>query len=555
MGCRRRGCRCCPRSRWRWARALVIFPKFSESSNADRYALGRQWCALDPQGEAWRSLAQKLQQTYEAAGEFEKAARIAAIALRWRPDGLEQIDRLRALAQTCAEPQGLAAPLAMALATVRDPHPLWPLALAYLAADQEDFAPAIAHFEQAQTLAIGSPLAAAIAVPLAIARYNQGRQRYGGRDYDGAFGLFLQALRDRPGDADTVAAVFSSAIAAGGGEGGYRAILGLRLLTKLYPQEPDYHWNLALHLLRNGDLIAGFQEYEWRLQFEQFQRDFLPYPAETRWDGRTDLRHGTLLVTQEQGLGDTIQFVRHLPAIAPRVGRLVFACVPSQVRLFAQSPAIAAVAAVVPLALDIPHDRHIPLMSLPHHLGAALTPCPLRSPYLRSPNPLPLPDGPPVAIKIGLVWSTGRDAPGHHNTHQQRSCPLDHFLALADRADVGLYSLQVGDADGAEFRQRTAHNPRCHDLAPHIHDFADTAAAIAALDLIITVDTATAHLAGALHKPVWILLPAEADWRWLRDRADSIWYPSARLFRQRVPGDWASVWRDLHQALGNGPHW
>lgn len=499
----------------------------------------------------------RLCQGYERGGRVDAALRTLAVALWWRPE-LETIAQLNDLVQRHGTDPATSADAiallerAMAAAGT-DASPLWPLAVGYCQAAARCWAQAVAAFEQAIALANGSattqPLAAAMALPLGVTYGNWGSERYLAGDYDGALPLLLRSARLRPDDRKAAAALFQGAIAGDGGMGGQRAIAGLRVLAKLDPDNADYRWSQTDHLLRNGEFVEGFRQYEWRLKLAQFQQHFLPYPLDTLWQGDA-LPNGTLLVIQEQGFGDTIQFARYLPAIAPRVQRLVFACAAPLVPLFAASPAITAVAEVVELRQEILFDRYLPLLSIPHHLGRSFSPLGTAVPYLQA-GPAALPTGPgiPVRTKIGIVWSTGREAPAGHDTHHQRTCPFEHFARLADRPTVELYSLQVGP-DSDEFRSRLGDHPHCHDLSPTIANFADTSAAITAIDLIITVDTAVGHLAGALgKKPIWILLPAEADWRWFRDRTDSPWYPKARLFRQPEPGHWDAVWQAIDHTL------
>ena len=192
-----------------------------------------------------------------------------------------------------------------------------------------------------------------------------------------------------------------------------------------------------------------------------------------------------------------------------------------------------------------PFDFHVPLLSLPHILGTTLADIPADVPYISVPDGAATPRLDPVSTKlrVGIVWQGN---PKHKND-RNRSCPLQHFEALARRDDVTLYSLQVGP--GAADLKGLAADAPIHDLGARLGDFADTAAAIAELDLVISVDTAVAHLAGAMAHPVWTLLPFAPDWRWLLERDDSPWYPTMRLFRQPRPGDWNDVFDRIGKAL------
>ena len=312
------------------------------------------------------------------------------------------------------------------------------------------------------------------------------------------------------------------------------------------PDHVDSHWNLSLVWLLAGNLKEGWQKYEWRLQQPKYQ--FLQ-PRRNRWQGE-EAPDKTLLVRAEQGLGDVIQFIRFLPLVKPRVGRLLFECQPSLTRLFQNFSGIDQIysrkADLSPP--DVPYDMDFPLLSLPGILGVTLDSIPARVPYILPEKNrveewkqrIP-PD--PGQIKIGIVWA------GHvgHKGNSKRSTSLSSWAPLAGIPGVTFFSLQVGEAAGE------AQNPppgmNLLDLTDSIEDFADTAAFISLLDMVISVDTAVAHLAGAMGKPVWTLLPFTPDWRWLLGRKDTPWYPTMRLFRQRVPGEWKSVFEEMASSL------
>jgi tetratricopeptide (TPR) repeat protein len=305
------------------------------------------------------------------------------------------------------------------------------------------------------------------------------------------------------------------------------------------PAHATAHGNRAMLLLLLGRLREGFAEYEWRWRMPGFatpRREF-PQPL---WNGGA-LAGRTLFVHAEQGLGSAIQFARYAGLAAARGGRVFLECRRPLRRLFAQSlarPGGPAAGVVVKGEELPPFDCHAPLMSLPHLLGTTLDTIPGEVPYLTArredvaawrerlagaPRP-----------RIGLVWAGDAN---HENDHN-RSMPA-HFLApLVADAPAGFFSLQVparGELSAVFPAGRVA------DLAPTLADFADTAAVVANLDLVISVDTAVAHLAGALARPVWLLLPRVPEWRWLLDREDSPWYPTMRLFRQHEAGDWQGL--------------
>ena len=308
-------------------------------------------------------------------------------------------------------------------------------------------------------------------------------------------------------------------------------------------------WDRALALLAGGDLIRGFAAYEERFDvgtaISGFDRKLqavrtLKLPL---WNGQ-DLTGKTLFVYAEQGFGDTLQFCRFVPHVARRGARVVFDCQPELLRLFKELPGVAVLRAEggkLPAA-----DFHTPLLSLPHRLGVALGTIPAQVPYLPLPAPTQetqLQRPPGTRLAVGICWA-GR---AEHTNDHNRSLALEHFLAFCDLPGIALYSLQKGPrAEDIAALNATA---LVRDLAPQIADFADTARYILQLDLVITADTAIAHLAGALGRPAMVLLPYTPDWRWLGQREDTPWYPTLRLVRQPAPRDWKSVVRRAHDML------
>jgi tetratricopeptide (TPR) repeat protein/glycosyltransferase involved in cell wall biosynthesis len=316
-----------------------------------------------------------------------------------------------------------------------------------------------------------------------------------------------------------------------------QAIVVYQQALALKPDYPDAHLNLSLSLLLAGDLARGFREYEYRWQVQG--KNFKPPRAfaQPLWDG-SDLSGKTILLHAEQGFGDTIQFIRYAPLVTQRGGRVVVECQAALIRLIQP---MSAIDQIVPAGSDLPKfDVHAPLLSLPYLLQTTLDAIPAE-PYLVPPqSTVPL-DG--TGLKIGIVWAGSPD----HQNDRRRSCPLAHFLNLLNVPGTQFYSLQKG-ARSADLPQAAGH---IQDLSAQLSDFADTAAAIGQLDLVITVDTAVAHVAGAINRPVWVLLSFAPDWRWLQHRRDSPWYPTMRLFRQSAPGDWAGTIAQVKIALLN----
>jgi tetratricopeptide (TPR) repeat protein/ADP-heptose:LPS heptosyltransferase len=320
----------------------------------------------------------------------------------------------------------------------------------------------------------------------------------------------------------------------GEAEAAYRECLSLR------PDFAEAHWNLGLCRLTQGDFQEGWREYEWRWQVKQTRQKFnFPRPW---WRGE-DLNGRRILLHPEQGLGDCIQFARYIPLVARLGGKVVFASPPPLLRIFSGLEGMECLASADAPLPDF--DLHCPLLSLPGALKTTLSDIPATVPYL-SAEPRQIQHWHERLAgddrqKIGLVWA-GR--PSYGNDHN-RSMPLSDFAALAEIPRVRLFSLQKGHA-AAQIRGSSL---ELTDWTADLNDFADTAALIANLDLVISVDTAVAHLAGALGKPVWVLLPFVPDWRWMLSRADSPWYPTMRLFRQDRIGDWASPIARLVEAV------
>lgn len=301
----------------------------------------------------------------------------------------------------------------------------------------------------------------------------------------------------------------------------------------------ELRWDYALALLAEGDFARGFAQYETRWRLPRHTRRVLPIPE---WRGES-LAGKSLLVQSEQGLGDTIQFVRYLPALARLGARVTLACPGELLRLLTGMPGVERVIAME--SAPPPLDYHLPLLSLPHRLGATLATIP-PAPYLAPPAgaegiAVRRPKG--TRLAIGLVWA-GR--PEHRND-ARRSMPLDLLLRLAELPRVALASLQKGPRAGDIAAAGAA--VLIEDVAAGLGDFADTAAVLRQLDLVVGVDTAALHLAGALGRPGFLMLPFAADWRWLSRREDTPWYPSLRLFRQTAPGDWAGVVERVRAAV------
>ncbi len=303
---------------------------------------------------------------------------------------------------------------------------------------------------------------------------------------------------------------------------------------ELNPALTTAQYNESIARLLTGDLAGGWPRYELRLEKRpRAERERFSAP---RWRGDFPLHGRTILVHAEQGLGDTLQFIRYVPLLAA-AGATVH--VEVQRPLLSLARSIAGAASVIARGDPLPaFDCHCPMLSLPLGFGTTLGTIPSAPSYLSAaPEKVALWEErlrTRAPHRIGIVWSGN---PLHENDHN-RSIALASFQRLFAVAGVQFFNLQknVSAADAALL----AAHPNVTTLAPQLGDFSDTAAAVMPLDLVISVDTSVAHLAGALGKPVWVLLPYAPDWRWLLERTDNPWYPTATLFRQPQPGEWST---------------
>jgi len=395
-----------------------------------------------------------------------------------------------------------------------------------------------------------------------VARNALGSVLYELGDLDVARGLFQDVLAENPRYGDALnnlgnvlardgkprAAVefYERALAASPGHADYLANLGgvrqalgdvgaaldcFAQALSIAPAHADARWNRALARLLSGDLAGGFADYETRWALPEFAARTLGAPA---WSGPPgeDIRGRTILVHSEQGYGDTIQMVRFAKLLAGHGARVL---VETHAPLAPLLQSLDGVARVIVRGESLPRfDLHIPMMSLPLACGVASLGDIPPAPYIVAP------DGPSIALpprqanelRVGLVWA-GRPT---HKNDRNRSLDARHLAPLAALGHVKMVSLQIG-ASAGDFAQL----PGILDLAPQLSDFAATARVLAQLDLVITVDTAIAHLAGAMGKEAWVMLPFAPDWRWLLGRDTSPWYASLRLYRQPKIGDWGSV--------------
>jgi tetratricopeptide (TPR) repeat protein len=322
------------------------------------------------------------------------------------------------------------------------------------------------------------------------------------------------------------------------------AVAAAEHVLKMQPDHAGAHGNLGLSLLALGDYARGFKEYEWRwlcANFTTKPREF-DRPA---WNG-SDPSGRTIFVHHEQGLGDMIQFARYVPMLAAR-GATIILEAPVLLRSLMNS--LPGVQRVIAAGTRPPgFDLHVPLLSLPRIFGTTYNTIPADIPYLsasadRLNTWKQRLDALGGRMKVGLVWAGNPQ----HVDDAQRSMKPSHLADLAGLTDIVFVSLQKRDNPLAS--EALPAGLEVVDVSQDLNDFADTAAAMMHLDLTLTIDSATAHLAGALARTVWTLLAYAADWRWKDDGDSTPWYPTMRLFRQPSPGDWPAVIRSVRDAL------
>lgn len=392
-------------------------------------------------------------------------------------------------------------------------------------AEKEDWAEAIACFERSDALAPQNP---ATRQNLALACVKQGMRRIAEERVDEAMALGERALALQP--AFMEAKYFLSLARQQAGQ----FARALELCAEVIASHPDYadaHWAHAQMLLRVGRFEEGWREDAWRWKCKplcDYRRTF-PRPE---WDGSSIV---TVLAHAEQGFGDALLFLRYVLLLRTRVAGLVVECGRPLVRLIAE--ALGGSSPVYPRETWDGHelppfDQHLPWHSLPLALGN-YTPLEMTAPYVRVSDEWRKPWAahlrPGTARRVGLAWAGS-------GVYPARSIDAREIVDLLRTTGIDFYGLQFEEPPPSELLAAGL-----IDLTGYVTDFADTAGLLAELDLVISIDTAIAHLAGAMGKPVWTLLPFVADWRWGLEREDTPWYPTMRLFRQKTAGDWTAV--------------
>ena len=372
----------------------------------------------------------------------------------------------------------------------------------------------------------------------AEAHSNLGNALHALRRFDEAIVAYRRAIEINPYFADGWANLGTTLHHSGSFDEG---IAVLRRAIALAPHHANAHSGLGILLLMRGDLAEGWDEYEWRLRSTERKGPRFP---ENPWQGES-LAGKHIYVQAEQGFGDTLQFARYAPLLAARAGKVTLRVHQQLVRLLRES--LPGIVVLGDRGDPAPYQCDAVLLSLPRLFRTRLETIPAEVPYLRPPaeaiqrwgNRLAKMQG----LKVGIVWAGNPD----HVNDTRRSIALTELAPLFAVPGTSFVSLQFGPRT-ADLK-KLKHRPPIEDLSPQFEDFVDTAAAISALDLVITVDTSVAHVAGALGKPVWVLLPWVTDWRWLLEREDNPWYPTMRLFRQKKGQDRSEVLARLEAEL------
>lgn len=404
-------------------------------------------------------------------------------------------------------------------------------ALGAVLQDQGRFADAVAAYEEAVRLRPGYPQAYN---NLGVIRLEQG-------ELDAAIAALELVLRLK---ADYAEAEYNLGTAYQEQGRFTEALARYERAQMLKPDYANAHWNEALLRLTLGEFHRGWEKYEWRWRRSAYS----PRPfTQPEWDGG-DLTGSTILLHAEQGFGDTIQFIRYANLVKGKGASAIIAeCQPGLAGLLAS---VAGIDRIVTRGEGVlpPFDCHAPLLGLPRRLGTRLETIPAGIPYLHAESDLVKTWrarlGAAPGLNIGLAWR------GNPNNSQdrRRSIAADSIARLCGIPGISWVSLQA-DARPDELETLSRHGA-IRDFGPWLKDWSETAALVSCLDLVLSVDTAVAHLAGALGKPSWVLLSFVAHWCWLAERSDSPWYPSARLFRQTNRGDWDGVLSRVAEELG-----
>jgi tetratricopeptide (TPR) repeat protein len=490
-------------------------------------------------------------------GDFDKAERLCTGILEYRPDDFDAlhllgmlhfqrhrlVDALRFLARALKVNSGSAdalTNLGLALhATGRydeaissyrhaldlapdHPEILYNLGNAYLALDNVD--DALSNYDHVLAIAPGH-VGALVNRGNALLRLNQPVE---------AMASYDKALASLPGHPQILTNRGHALRRLGRP---IEALAGFRAALAAAPEFAEAHFEAAMTQLSMGDFDAGWKEYEWRWKTGAFARH-APQPKAPLWLGEVPVAGKRILLHAEQGFGDTLQFIRYAPLLAGQGAKVTCEVQPELLTLLSENSMLKDIALMAAGEPRPAFDLHCPLLSLPLAFGTQPRTIPAAIPYLAASaerqatwrDRLP-----PGRLRAGFVWS-GQSS---HKNDSNRSIALPRLSALFENPQLRCFSLQrdLREADA----KALADLPNLVHLGDELRDFADTAAIISLLDVVVSVDTAVAHLAGALGKPVMILLPYAADFRWMRDRDDSPWYPGAKLYRQPAFGDWDSV--------------
>jgi Flp pilus assembly protein TadD len=462
--------------------------------------------------------------SHHRASEFAEAERIYRQILAVQPDHVGALHLLGALVGQAGQPEAALELIGRAIRLKPD-HVIAHNNLGNILRDLGRINDAIESFRQAIRLNPG----------FALAYNNLGIALTSVGQLDEAVEVLRQSIRLQP-DLSEAYSNLGNALSERGEVD--EAIASYRQAIELKSDFAGAHWNYARLLLKLGKYEEGWKEFEWRLRTPHWMRMGVNF-AQSRWTGQ-DARGKTILLVSDASLGDAMHLIRYAPLVAGRGATVLLECQAELVPLLNRVHGVSKVFACggrLP-----PFDWQIPLFSLPLVFGTTMETIPADVPYLSAPAERIEQWAKRLrgdsSFKVGLVWagSLGRDA---------RSCLLASFAPLGAIPGVSFYGLQKGP----EANQPVPAGMRLIQLGDELGDFADTAALVSNLDLVISVDTSVAHLAGGMGRPVWTLIYFDPSFLWLRDRADSPWYPTMRLFRQPRKGDWDSVITRVVDAL------